>query len=362
MAIDTVASVFSRLLHSTMVVRKALKIALPAIFLLHLHMGRMIWMIQRDLPNDLTMTKQPSLVRSTITIGSNVTLSTSTTSNNLHPERFQVKCGRGSKTCGEDFSMPEKIHDGPSTRQQQGLPGKVLFHHIHKCGGTSVCAMAKMNGEITPVIHDRRDPTCFVPPPHHCMTFVEEFVPSNSNVTFVEYPCPRQGDADWQNLNNVTKAWQFVTFLRHPLERILSQYRHFGYLSAKSNFTAQEQVRNDLDAFADYAKTRTNEILNWLAPGWREVERQANKTSGGNATLTENAILDFAKWKMQEYDILVVLEDMSLDCPRFAQAMGWNVTAACSVHRNADAARGYSDTNERDAVENLSTPWFLNKK
>ena len=300
-------------------------------------------MIHRDLPIDPKEIPTATIVRSSIDIGSNVT--TPLASNNPQqqlPERFQVICGRGSKTCGDDFSMPAKIHDGPSTRQQQGRPKRVLFHHIHKCGGTSVCAMAKMNGEITPGRKDRQDPTCYVPPPNQCMTSVEEYVPPSSNISFVEYPCPRKLNADWQALNNATKSWQFVTFLRHPLGRSLSEYRHFGYFDAKSNFTSQEQVRNDLDAFVDYSKNRPNQMINWIAPGWTQVGKHANKTSGGDSVGAENAILDFAKQRLREYDVLVVLEDMALDCPHFAEAMGWNVTAACSVHRNADAARGAS--------------------
>jgi hypothetical protein len=316
-----------------MAVRQAIQITMLTMALLNLYMGWLMWTIQGDLPMSLT---EESFLRST----SDYALRPR---RNHHPIRIQAKCGRGGKRCGNDFSMPSVIHDGPSVRRERDSPKRIFFHHIHKCGGTSVCTMAKMNGEVTPHRPDRPDPICFIEPPNHCMTNVEDFVATDSNITFLEFPCARKQESNWQSLNNATKAWTFVTFIRHPLERLLSEFRHFGFLSVKSsNFTTEEQIRDNLDVFAEYASTHTNGLLNWIAPGWRKVRSLTNQTSGGNATDSEidNAILAFAKQRLEEYDVLVVLEDMTLDCPRFADTMGWNFTAACLIHRNADAARG----------------------
>ncbi|KAG7344657.1 sulfotransferase family protein [Nitzschia inconspicua] len=237
---------------------------------------------------------------------------------------------------------------GPLTRQRRGLPPKILFHHAHKTGGTSACTMAQNNGEITPpntatdILSD--GPVCYYLNVPYCQKDLEELAQINSTVTYVDFHCSSRSSW-WEflnghshnnsnNANNDHKSsgrprqWMFATFLRHPVERLLSEYRHYGFrrvfdANSTQNLT-MAQKRNDKGLFMKYArdKNRANYYRRFYLPHCfgKSFSECANQTLRG-------------------YDILIILEDIQQDCPRLADALGWNANVTCSARRNVDSGR-----------------------
>jgi hypothetical protein len=251
----------------------------------------------------------------------------------------------------QHLSKPEnstlRLIDGPTTRRQRGLPPRVLFHHAHKTGGTSVCTMAINNGEITLTDHGIHpidgDPVCYYQTVPYCRKDLNHLMKLNSTVTYVDFHCSAHpswridmnhdtatvGDHATQG-NHSGRDWMYVTFLRHPLERLLSEYRHYGvdrvFIPAswnKTNLTTDEK-RNDVELFMMYArdKNRINFYRRFYIPH-----------------CSSNVLLECAKKFLKKYDVLVILEQFREDCPRFAHALGWNARLACSTHKNAGAGR-----------------------
>jgi Sulfotransferase family len=222
--------------------------------------------------------------------------------------------------------------DGPMTRRRRGLPPRILFHHAHKTGGTSACTMAINNGEVTPPVSIDdlvgNDPVCYYQNIPYCQKDLKDLASINSSVTYVDFHCGAR--ASWRDYimnENRTHDWMMVTFFRHPLERLLSEYRHYGvdrvFVKNGMNLTKEEK-RNNRDLFMKYArdKNRINFYRRFYLPYCSGMD-----------------FFQCAEKTLKGYHVLVILEEFQEDCPRFADNLGWRANLTCSTHRNADASR-----------------------
>lgn len=269
--------------------------------------------------------------------------------------RVNTNCGHNlggqARTRCVDVSIPPSLHDGPTTRREMGLAPRILFHHVRKTGGTSLCAMSKINGEISPP-RAGGEWGCS-DPEFPCKADLDMLVSRYSNLTYLEAPCPSHPSWNLPARSSSPHAsdWLFVTIARHPVERDLSEYRHFGHnrLAKEVNGT-KDALDDDMDLFLEYAKTAINLMSKFYVPNSYDITQEFG----------EDALLEHAKRHLSSYDVVLILEDMDVDCPRLADALGWNATATCSIHRNSDAAR-VSNAAQMLGKERLSTALDQNK-
>jgi hypothetical protein len=214
--------------------------------------------------------------------------------------------------------------------------------------------MAINNGEVTPtasgVHYIDGDPVCYYQGARYCSKDLNDLTKLNTTVTYVDFHCsthpswrvemnhrPVPAVGDHPNHANYghgpDRDWMIVTFLRHPLERLLSEYRHYGadrvFVPSswnKTNLTTLEK-RNNVELFMIYARARNrnNFYRRFYVPH-----------------CSSNVLRECAKEFLKIYDVLVILEHFHEDCPRFAHELGWNANLACSTHKNADAGRATS--------------------
>lgn len=247
----------------------------------------------------------------------------------LERQQALTHCG---KCRGSD--VPRSQYNG--SRQLGGPKSRILFHHVWKCAGANLCAMAVSNGESVP----NDDPSN---PSSRCeldSLDLQELVAGNYSFASLQSPMPANITAQ-----TIPAQVSLVTVLRNPLNQALSHYRHaqedYGLWSNFSAFmeyglcvsaemnrggleTCQAHLRmvsfKALDAFAVF---RDNQQLRWLLPTQAATAIDPFALSVGDRPLLNEKDLQAAKTRLELYDEILILEDLHQRDRFEMQRYGW---------------------------------------
>jgi hypothetical protein len=127
------------------------------------------------------------------------------------------------------------------------------------------------------------------------------------------------GHFSWRHLRPVMDDCFAFTFLRHPIERVLSLYYFYRRQAEAPNldhWVARVQRSRDIDAFVDELPRHTSPWSNWqtfVLSGLRDGEH------------APAAMLEAASRNMDRLDLVGVQDDLGGGLRALGQLRGWNV-------------------------------------
>jgi hypothetical protein len=197
----------------------------------------------------------------------------------------------------------------------------VIFLHIHKYGGTSVCLLAKLNGEKTPpgncncnFCRDscRYDQVSRMKPSDYGNAMIPHTLVSYAQIERDVLP---QDLADFFSMEVRTGV-----MLRDPMEGVLA------------NIVAHKIALSDLETAlkeGDFLRAYGHDpgcLKHAYAPSvvGLLIQSFATRSLSGffDVTTTTDEHLEYAKKNLDKFDVVQILED--LNTTKFAEQFGWN--------------------------------------
>lgn len=219
------------------------------------------------------------------------------------------------------------VTDAPEKRQRNNQRRGIVMFHMWKTGGTSLCALAQLNGE-----HIQRaglDEWGCSLTPNYYNSHPPDQMAIEGNVTYLETD-PMKGSFRKYPLGSPESPWYFVTVLRRPAARMTSEWRHFTGLRA----TGGKDLRHNNTAMVAYASENRRSFAN-LQVEW----------------LSNHGDLAEAKVQLEKFDEVFLTEFIDNNALPRLHRFGWTADPGVFLHTNAQP-KPETLTDEQTALLN----------
>lgn len=198
------------------------------------------------------------------------------------------------------------------------IPEKFIFLHIPKTAGTSLREL---------VAAQYPGPEClylYYPAPYSPETIatIQTALPAAKML----YGHVSYGIHDWLNIDG-----KYITFLRHPLERVISLYHHHARDPAMPHYTAIQQGMSLLDLLEQELTPETNNHIVRILAG-----------NGQEGMLDDDAVLKQTIENIRQHFYSVgLMEKFSTSLTTLAQKLSWQLPEALPYVNVKPAAQIY---------------------
>jgi len=259
----------------------------------------------------------------------------------------------GSHTWSEGFRACSSLLE-VDVKARNGRP--VLYSHMHKSGGTTICELAKRNDEkLAP-----NNSNCNMVPDDNWedgeTTSLKQLAvwPPATSVGCAqrkqlvrEHALTWMSQERWVDLEHCDEFYHAITF-RDPLDRIVSNFMHTRYRAKMhpDQLGAQTSRHNSMNV-------STDDVMACVLPGADCYHRRFYiewstgaydnffvRSLAGSAAffLPAGALtrehLKAAKAALQRFDVIMMLDGLDEDSVQMTNLLGWNVTSTPATDEN----------------------------